>query len=120
VGGEALLERLDAEPRVEERPERLRAEGELAGAEAPGVVEDQLVRPEDEPDSAVPPGRLRIEQERARHAQVREQIEVVLELPHQVLAATREALDAPPAQRRLDLGGSERPAPARVMDLDHI
>ena len=43
LGGEVLLERFDAEPGVEERVERLGADGELAGAEAARVVEEQRV-----------------------------------------------------------------------------
>ncbi len=41
LGGEALVERLEAEPRVEERLQRIGAEQQLAGAEAARVDERQ-------------------------------------------------------------------------------
>ena len=53
VAGELVLERLDAEPGVEERVERLGAERELAGAEAARVVEHELVVAEVEPHARV-------------------------------------------------------------------
>ena len=62
--------------------------------------------------------RRRVEQQRAGHAQVQHQVDVVLELPDQVLAAPAERLDAPPRDRRGDLRARERPAPALVVDLE--
>ena len=117
LAGEVALERLDAEAGVEEGVERLRAERELAGAEAARVVEDEHVVAEVEPHPHVPRRRGRVEQERAGHAQVHEQEDVVGELPDEVLAAAGELLDDAALDRRGQLGRRERPGPARVEHL---
>ena len=103
----------------EERVARLAAERELAGAEAARVVEEQLAPVvEREAHAAVARRLRRVEQQRARHAQVQQQVDVVLELPDQVLAAPRERLDAPALDRGGDLRARERAAPARVEHLE--
>ena len=120
LGGELPRERLDAEPRVEERGERLGPERELAGPEAPRVVEHQLVVAEREPHARVPRRRVRVEQQRARHAQVHQQVDVVGELPDEVLAAARRAARrrgpaprarAPPARAAGTSARRARPPP---------
>ena len=120
VAGEVALERLDAEPGVEERGQRLRAERELAGAEAARVVEHELVVAEVEADARVARRAVRVEQQRPGHAQVHEQVDVVGELPDEVLAAAAEPLDAPARERVLELGGRERARPALVEDLHRL
>ena len=78
------------------RPER-----QLAGAEAPRVAEAQLVAVVEDPAHAlVRRARRRVVEQRAGHAQVHEQEDVVLELPDQVLAAPRQPLDAPALRPR--------------------
>ena len=54
----------------------------------------------------------------AGHAQVLDEVDLVVEHPDQVLAAPLEPLHAPPAQRVGQLVGLQRPRPARVEDLD--
>src|ERR671939_25118 len=68
--------------------------------------------------SPVPKRRGRVEQQRAGHAEVHEQEDVVLELPHQVLAAPRQSRDAPALDGRRQLGRRERLAPAGVVDRE--
>jgi hypothetical protein len=49
---------------------------------------------------------------------VQHQVRLVLELPHEVLAAAAEPLDAAPVERRRELLRGEREREARVMDLE--
>src|SRR5689334_5623334 len=56
----------------------------------------------------------------ARHAQVHQEVDLVLELPDQVLAAAREPLHAPPPHGVRHLGRRGRLAPARVEDLEPL
>ena len=119
LAGELGLERLDAEPLAEEVVERLAAERELAGAEPPRVDELQLVGAEVERDARVRGAALgRVEQQRAGHPQVQHQVRLVLELPHEVLAAAAEPLDAAAVERRRELLRGERERAAGVVDLE--
>src|SRR5947199_10360791 len=58
-----------------------------------------------------------VPQQRARHAQVLGEEDVVLETPKQILAAPREAFDAPALEPRRKLRGRQRVRPALVPDL---
>src|SRR5204863_38275 len=58
-----------------------------------------------------------IPQQRTRHAQMLGEEDVVLETPKQILAAPREAFDAPALERRRKLRGRQRVRPALVPDL---
>ena len=68
LGGELARERLDAEPCVEERIQRVRAERELAGAEAARIVEHERVLSEREAHPRVARRLGRVEQQRPGHA----------------------------------------------------
>ena len=94
------------------------AERQLAGAEAARVVEEQLAPVVEREAHARVARRLRrVEQQRARHPQVQHQVDVVLELPDQVLAAPGERVDAAALDGGGDLLAGERAAPARVEHL---
>src|SRR3954447_4565901 len=120
LAGELGLERLDAEALGEEVVERLRAERELAGAEPARVDELQLRPLEGERHACVGRALVRVEQQRAGHPQVQQQVRLVLELPPQVLAAAAEPLDAAALDRGGELlrGGRERPS--GVVDLEPL
>ena len=111
-------ERLDPKAGGEELVARRTAERQLAGAEAARVVEVELAPvAEREAHARVARRRRRVEQQRPRHAQVQHQVDVVLELPDQVLAAAVERLDAAALHGGGDLGAGERTAPALVAHL---
>ncbi len=112
----SLVERLDAEALGEERLLRLLAERQLARAEAARIDELQPVVAEIEGDTGVRGWIRRVEEQRAGHSQVQEQVRLVLELPHEVLAAAAEALDAAAVQRVGELVRGERKRPAGVVD----
>ena len=97
---------------------RLVAERELAGAEAPRVDELQHAVAEVERHARVRRALGRVEQQRARHAQVQHQVGLVLELPHEVLAAAAEPLDPAALHRGGELLRGERERPAGVVDLE--
>ncbi len=124
LGGEALVERLEAEARGEERLERIRAQQQLARAEAARVDDRELARARGpraaELDAHAHVRRLGVglREHSAGHAQVLREVHVAVEAPQQVLAAAAEALDAAAAQRLLELGRRERARPARVEHLD--
>jgi hypothetical protein len=75
---------------------------------------------EAQPDAGVRRRAGRVEQQRAGHAQVHEQVRVVLELPDEVLAAPREPLDGPAFDGRRELVRGERPRPALVEHLEGL
>src|SRR3712207_9486053 len=66
------------------------------------VAEPELVGAAVELEAHARVGRVRrrVDEQRAGHPQVREQEDVVLELPHEVLAAPSEPLDAAPLEDR--------------------
>ena len=105
----------------EELVARVAAERELARAEAARVVEEQLL-PVVEAEAHPPVARRlrRVEQQRPGHAQVQHQVDVVLELPDQVLAAPRERLDPPALDGGGDLGARDRGAPAGIEHLEPL
>jgi hypothetical protein len=91
---------------------------ELARAEAARIAEADLVAPavEHEPHALVRRVVGRVEQERAGHPQVHEQEDLILQLPHEVLAAPAERLHAASRHGLDDRGRVQRQAPARVVD----
>ena len=117
-GRELLVERLEAEPSGEERVERVTAERQLAGAEAPRVGVCEVVIVEPQPHAGVRRRSLGVEQQRAGHAQVLEQVGLAFELPHEVLAAPPQPFDRASFERGAQLGAGERTRPALVEDLE--
>ena len=97
---EAGVERLEAEPRVEERVvlRRARAAARPSRSGA-GRRSDSSWSPRSKTHARVRRVRLGVEQQRPGHAQVHGQEDVVGELGDQVLAAPAEPLDAPPLGR---------------------
>ncbi len=141
LGGEALVQRLQPQPRGEEALHRLLPQQQLAGAEAAGIDDHQAPPPW----TARPDGRrlrtssrhqcsargaqldahphmrrLRrgLAQHRTGHAQVLSKEDLIAQAPEEVLAASVQTLDAPPHERVGQLVGRERARPARVEDLD--
>ena len=121
IDAEAVPERLDPQSGGEERVERVAADGQLARAEAARVDEDQAVPVvEIDVDShhrragerPIPP----VEEQRPRHPQVPEQVNVAGQLEVEVLPAPAHGLDPAALHRRNDLLGRERLAPPRVVD----
>ncbi len=114
-------ERLHAEPPREERLPRRRAERELAGAEAARVVEHQPAAAGEAEGHAAVARRLgRVEQQRARHPQVHEQVDVVLQREDQVLAAAVELLHRPALHGGGELLAGERARPALVVHVERL
>ena len=100
------------------RVARDRAEQEMAGAEATGiVVHETMAVVELEPDPRVWRLELRVEQQRARHPQVNQEVTVARQRPHEVLAGAAHALDHGTAQLRFDRPRGQRAGPARIEDL---
>ena len=118
--GEARIERLEAEACVEEGRERVIAGEQLRGAEAPrvGDREARAARLQQHAHARVRGLWLGVHEHGAGHTQVLCEVELVLEAPKQVLAASAEALHAPAAQGVLELRRRHRARPARVEDLD--
>ena len=83
-------------------------------------IDEPVAAIELDPDPGVDRLDIGVQQERAGHAQVGQQERLVVELPHQVLAAAPDAVDAVAAQLVLDLGRRERTCPPRVEDLDTL
>jgi hypothetical protein len=94
------------------------AERELAGAEAARVGVRHVVVVEPQPHARIRRRSDRVEQQRAGHAQVLEEIRLAGELPHEVLAAPVEALDDAAFERVGELAAGERARPALVEDLE--
>ncbi len=117
--GEVRVERLNAEPGSQEVVQRGTPKSELAGAEATRVDEGDpmCAAVELEDDSRVRRRAARVQQQRPGHAQMDEQEHLVLELPHEVLAAPAEPLHVPAGDRVDDALGRQREAPARVSHL---
>jgi hypothetical protein len=141
-GGETRVERLDAEASREELVERGGPEHELAGPEAPRVDDHEALaarpwrvrdpgpvcrggsrarggaRPQLDSHAHMRGLGPRLAEHGPGHAQVLDEMDLVVEMPHEVLAAPRKALDPPPAQRVGQFMRLQRPRPARVQDLD--
>ena len=131
LAGEALVQRLKAQACGEERLERLRAEQQLAGAEA-ARIDDHEPAPgrrrlrragsaaggrELEPHACVRRLGVGVGQDPAGHAQMLGEVDVALEAPQQVLAPPSQPLHAAPDERRHELLGGQRTRPARVENL---
>ena len=116
---EVLVEGLDPQPQGEERLECRLAEHQLSRAESPRVDEAHVVTVvEYEADARVERVRLGVVEQGARHPQVDEQEDLVLELPDQVLATAPEAFHGAPLDRIGELPRGQRFTPARVADLE--
>ena len=116
--GERRGQRLDAQPRAQVGVACGGAGHEVPGAEPPRVVVDEPVPAvQGEAHAGVRRIDRRIEQQRPGHAQVHEQVAVLAQPPHQVLARAAHLLDHSAAHR---LGHRERqrgPRPATIQDL---
>jgi hypothetical protein len=97
---ELVIERLQPESRIEKLLERVRAEQQLARAEAPWIDDHQpSFRLQVDPHARMDRLRLRFEQHCACHAQVLSEVHVVAEVPQQVLATPAERFDATTLER---------------------
>src|SRR2546423_1456739 len=101
---ESLIQRLQTQPRIEEGLQSVGPEHELARAEASRVRDRQTcARLQMDEHARVLRLALRVPQQRARHAQMLGEEDIVLETPKQIIAAPREPLDAPALERRRKL-----------------
>ncbi len=91
----------------------------MAGAEPAWVdVRDPVAGVELEPDPSVSWLDRRVEQQRAGHPQVDQQLQVARQLPDEVLALAPDVLHRAATQRLLNQPRRLGPRPARVQDLD--
>ena len=123
VGGEVGVERLDAQPGSEVLGEGAGSEQDIARAETAHVDEEQapaVVEVQAHPEVVGLFGVRVVEQEIARHAQVHDEMDVVLEREHQVFAAPPDALDLAAPESIGDRLGRRRHRPARVPDVDRL
>jgi hypothetical protein len=115
---ELRVERLDPEPHRQIRVTPGLAVHEVSGPEAPRVdVEEPVPVIEEEPHPGVNRFERRIEEKRARHSEVDEQIAVLRKRPHEVLAHASYALDDRAAELLLDPVRKLGTGPPWVQDL---
>ena len=130
---EALVERLDPEPRRHEPLELGVAHDELPRPKPPWIAEPEIFQviefnshPRVGRRFACLPfgtegpsgGRARLQQEGPRHPQMHQQVNLPAELPIQVLAVARQALDLASKHGIGERFRRKRFAPARIEDLE--
>jgi hypothetical protein len=112
-------ERLDADPLTEIAVASSGPGQQMAGPEPTRIhVHEAPTAGQLESDPRVGRVARRVDQERARHPQVAEEVQIAVQLPHQILSSSTQALDAPAGERVGDELRGLGPGPSRVEDLD--